>query len=84
MHFSQFVTRYFKKIGVFLSFRPPLNSFRPPQKWPAGGGEMSFGGAKTQKNFRASREILARFACWFTSPPPKKKSCGRPCGCYKF
>ena len=63
MHFSQFVTRYFKKIGVFLSFCPPLNSFCLPQKWPAGGGEMSFGGAKTQKKNCASRKIWTRFAC---------------------
>ena len=53
-------------LGINLNFEcsPPLNSFGPPKKWPAGGGEKVLGGAKNPKIFRASREIKI-------APPPK-------------
>ena len=67
-------------LGINLNFEcsPPLNSFGPPKKWPAGGGEKVLGGAKNPKIFRASREILLHFMCWGASPPPRKNPVAAP------
>ena len=61
-----------------MSFRPPLNSFRPPQKWPAGGGEMSFGGGRKLKNFFALRAKFWHASRAGISPPPRKNPVAAP------
>ena len=61
-------------LGINLNFEcsPPPKLIWPPRK------NGLLGGAKNQKNFRASREILVHFMCWGASPPPRKNPVAAP------
>ena len=57
---------------------PPKLIWPPRKNGLLGGAKKCWGGAKNQKIFRASREILVHFMCWGASPPPRKNPVAAP------
>ena len=84
MHFSQFVTRYFKKIGVFLSFCPPPKLILPPPKMACWGGRNEFWGGKNSKEKLRFAQNLDTLRVLIFCPPPKKNPVAAPDGHIKM